>query len=53
MSIVLGAVCYLIDWTLFEIEICFIVSDNHFVIEAKTPETEGKLVTELEGTSGI
>jgi hypothetical protein len=29
------------------------VSDNHFVIEAKTPETDGKLVIELEGTSGI
>jgi hypothetical protein len=27
-------------------------SDNHFVIDAKTPETEGKLIIELEGTSG-
>jgi uncharacterized CHY-type Zn-finger protein len=24
--------------------------DNHFLIEAKTPETEGKLVVELEGS---
>lgn len=26
--------------------------DNHFIIEAKTPETEGKLVIEFENEKG-
>jgi len=27
--------------------------DNHFVIAAKTPETEGKLIIELEGSADM
>ena len=27
--------------------------DNHYIIEAKTPETEGHLVIQLEGTADM
>lgn len=32
------------------IELTVFISDNHFVIDAKTPESEGKLVIGFEGT---
>lgn len=31
----------------------YLTTDNHYIIEAKTPETEGKLVVQFEGSAGM